>query len=128
MRIKRLMTRSRTLARIGLVTGVTAASLLGTATPSFAAAVAMTLSQSSGPSTGGNTLSATTATSATSDGKFPASTVIEFQATTAGTAAAPGCAPAYLTPGTSNAPPSVAANVKVFTPNRVTFTVPTTLN
>jgi hypothetical protein len=115
------------IGRIGVVLAVTAAGLVGTATPSFALAVPLTLSQNQGPSVGGNTVSVTSGATSTSDGKFPAGTVIEFQAALA-TATATSCSAAYIAPGTLNAPPSVASSVKVYTPNRLTFTVPTTLN
>src|SRR3712207_6449390 len=85
-------------ARLGVVLGVTAATVLATATPALAAVVPMTLSSTQGPSGGGNTITATTAPTTTNDGKFPPTTVVQFQYMTTQTATAPACAATYTTP------------------------------
>ena len=59
MHLKTFVNRRR-LAQIGVVATVAAGTLIATATPSWAAAAVLTLSQTAGPNSGGNTLIATT--------------------------------------------------------------------
>lgn len=104
------------VAAIGLATLATGV----TVAPAFAASVPATLSVTSGPSGGGNTLTATTTTA-----KFFAGAVVEFQykATTA-----TACTAAYATPVTvSSTAGIVSATPKVLSSTKIAVTVPSTV-
>ncbi|MGA5302434.1 IPT/TIG domain-containing protein [Nucisporomicrobium flavum] len=94
---KSTSTRSR-LARAGIATGVIAAAVLATATPAFAADVAVVLSPTTGPTGGGNTVT------------FSGTGVFTGSATYSGrlTPSGGSCAAA---PGTSNTTTNVAVAV-----------------
>lgn len=153
MRTKRTAVRSRT-ARIGVVVAVTAAGLVGTATPSFAlpTPAVLTSPTTQGPSGGGNTISLSVPVPipAVSVGFAATATFVEFQYV--GTLTAPayaastpltpalggtvGCWPSYLagitpavvsasaTVGVVVAPPTGAKATVIFPPNKLYVTVP----
>jgi hypothetical protein len=104
------------VAAVGLATLATGLSVA----PAFAASVPATLSATSGPSGGTNTLTATTTTA-----KFFAGAVVEFQykATTA-----TACTAAYATPVTvSSTAGIVTATPKVLSSTKIAVTVPSTV-
>src|SRR5262249_3782746 len=125
------MPLTRFRARVGLVVGVTTAVVIGAAAPVLAAAAAMTLSATSGPTAGGNTVTAPTPAAT-----FNASTAIEFQyvgAAAGATCAAVDTAPAAVvvtgTPPTQTAGILAvpAGNVKVLSPTKIAITIPSTV-
>jgi hypothetical protein len=116
MRILRSVIHSRK-ARIGVIAGVTAASVLLIGAPAYAA-VPMTLSQSLGPAAGTNTISATIV--ATSTMKFTTATNVQFQGTTGSTT--PTCTAASTTP--NNTLTFAAAKVSYISASRIGITVP----
>jgi hypothetical protein len=118
MRIRKMTGRSRAF-RIGIVFAVVATMVTTIATPSYAVAVALTLSQARGQSGGGNVITGTGATGA----GFASGATVEFSYVT--------CAATYATPvslagtGTTLSAGVVAASTVVVTSATVlTITVP----
>jgi hypothetical protein len=120
-------------ARVGILLAVTAAAVLGTASPSFAAApVTLTPSSTQGPSAGGNTITATTPTYTTTTPPvlaptFFAGTAVEFQVAATSTAT---CATTYATavPPSSSTGGIIAlpaVNLTIISANRLGITIPT---
>jgi hypothetical protein len=119
-------TKAARTARVALVLALAGTGLVATAGSSSAVSVAATLSATTGPSGGGNTITATTATA-----KFYAGAVVEFQYSATATTA---CSANYATPVPMAATPSVAgivsvsgAAVKVLSTTKVAITVPSTV-
>jgi hypothetical protein len=119
------------LLRAGLATGVaTAAILTAAAAPAFAE-VKLTLSQTSGPSGGGNTITATSATAIFGPAVTP---TVEFQTT--GAAGTTACQAKYIAPvliAVNAASPyaqtagnvvTPAASVRKLTPSKLVVTIP----
>ena len=124
----------RHAGRIGIVLAVAAATVAGTALPSFAVTTppTLTLSANQGPSGGGNTITATTPLYTATAPIVPAPTFsggasIEFQAAATATTA---CAATYAA---TSAPTSAAggvialpaANLTIISANRISMTIPT---
>lgn len=106
------------LLRAGIATAATAALVVGAAAPAFAASVPLTLSSTTGPSAGGNTITATAATAFLSGVTTPA---VTFQVGTACSATYVGAAAVTATAGVVVVS---AANVKKLANNKISITVP----
>jgi IPT/TIG domain len=118
-------TTRRRLARAGLAAGAAGTLLAAmTASPAFAVAGTLSLSQTGGPSGGTNTLVATFATSPTAPNPttFTASTTAQFVVQSSATAT-PICPTTYATPGNNQA--VLGTNLKVLSPTKLGITVPT---
>jgi len=135
MHLKTLVNRRR-LAQIGVVATIAAGTLVATASPSWAAAAVLTLNQTAGPNSGGNTLIATTpaGTIAAPTPTFvTGQVVVQVQWATATTTACnakytaqtamtPPSTPGPATAGIQNIP---SANVLVMTANKISISIPT---
>jgi len=123
-------TTRRRLARVGLATSAaTALFAAATATPAFAVAGTLALSQSTGPVNGGNTIVATLATTPTSPNPttFTSTSAVLFVAPTGTTAAT--CPSTY--PTTAPSPTMVVSgspNLKLLGSTKLAIVVPTGLS